>query len=89
MSSTCVALPIGVAVSVESVENVKPNTILVVIADKTGKQTVVKVVLESIPRDTPFLKLIASSSSQIDSEQSGCWVIIGGDLVWRSPCPLK
>lgn len=89
MSSTCVALPIGVAVSVESIENVKPNTILVVIADKTGKQTVVDVALESIPSDTPFLKLTASSSSQIESAQSGCWVIIGGDLVWRSPCPLE
>jgi hypothetical protein len=77
---------IGVEVPDNTLKNIGPNTVLVVISDDTGKVRVVKVDHQSIARDKPFLKVSAGSSPDTAHALGGCWKRIGGDLVWVNPC---
>ncbi|HOW76120.1 MAG TPA: hypothetical protein P5102_05045 [Candidatus Competibacteraceae bacterium] len=73
----------GVAVPVETLSNIQPNTILVVISDDQGKVSVVKVDPESVPTGTAILRVTATE----DQLQSGCWVRTNGSWKWKDPCP--
>ena len=74
---------IGVEVDIATLGNIKPNTVLVVISDDTGKVRVVKVDHQSIAKDKPFLQVAADDAAMA---LGGCWKIIGGVLVWVDPC---
>lgn len=60
---------------------IEPNTALVVVSDKTGKKTVLKIDLSLVSGDEVFIRGAAQSS--------GCWVWQDGKLVWKSPCNYK
>ncbi len=73
----------GVEVPFETVSNMAPNTVLVVIADDEGKIRVVKVDPSSMTEDEAFLKVTAHQ----EQPQAGCWVMVSGKLTWVDPCP--
>ena len=75
----------GVEVDVATLGNInlKPNMVLVVISDDTGKVRVVKIDHQSIAKDKPFLQVAADDAAMA---LGGCWKIIGGVLVWVDPC---
>ncbi len=75
----------GVEVDVATLGNInlKPNMVLVVISDDTGKVRVVKVDHQSIAKDKPFLQVAAGGAALA---AGGCWRRINGSLVWVSPC---
>ena len=76
----------GVEVPVETLSNIEPNTVLMVISDDQGKARAVKIDNSSIVTDEAFLKVTANSSDE-ESPQGGCWVRIGDHLAWVDPCP--
>ncbi len=76
----------GVEVPFETLSNIEPNTVLMVISDDQGKVRVVRVDHPSIVTDEAFLKVTANSSDE-EQPQGGCWVRIGSNLVWMDPCP--
>jgi hypothetical protein len=73
----------GVEVPVETLQNVKSHTTLLVFTDKSsGDIKVVQVDSDSIPKDEAFVRVNTS-----DSGQGGCWVCINSTFVWCDPCP--
>lgn len=66
----------GVEVSDKSLENIPPNTVLMVISDDKGAVKIVKIDLDSMPTNESLLRV-----------KGGCWVVINGKLVWKDPCP--
>ena len=73
----------GVEVPVEALDNVEPNTVLVVISDEQGRVKDVKIDPQSVVAGEAFLKITATEHQP----QAGCWVMVGGRLVWMDPCP--
>lgn len=73
----------GVEVPVDTLSNIQPNTILVVISDDQGKVRVVKVDPQSAPTGTAILRVAATE----DQLQGGCWVRTNGNWEWKDPCP--
>jgi hypothetical protein len=73
----------GVEVPVEALDNIEPNTVLVVISDEQGTVNVVKVDPSSLVDGDAFLRVTASQ----EQLQSGCWVMVNGKPVWMDPCP--
>ncbi|MCP5126103.1 MAG: hypothetical protein H6973_10905 [Gammaproteobacteria bacterium] len=73
----------GVEVPVEALDNVEPNTVLVVISDEQGRVKVVKIDPQSVVAGEAFLKVAAAENQP----QAGCWVFYGGKWVWIDPCP--
>lgn len=76
----------GIEVPVETLSNIEPNTVLVVISDNQGKVRVVKIDNSSMGTDEAFLKVTADIPDE-EPPQGGCWVRIGSNLVWMDPCP--
>lgn len=66
----------GVEFSDKSLENIPPNTVLMVISDDKGAVKIVKIDLDSMPTNESLLRV-----------KGGCWVIINGKLEWKDPCP--
>ncbi len=60
-----------------------PNTVLVAISDEKGAVDVIQINKDSIPKNESFVRVIASENQP----QSGCWVRINGNYVWKDPCP--
>lgn len=77
----------GVEVPVETLEKVDPNTVLLVISDDKGSVRVVKVDHHSISVNEAFLRVTANALEGGAQLQSGCWVRMNGQLVWKDPCP--
>lgn len=73
----------GVEAPFETLSNMEPNTVLVVIADNQGAVRVVKVDPSSMTEGEAFLKVTANE----EQPQAGCWVTINGKLTWVDPCP--
>ena len=73
----------GVAVPAETLSNIQPNTILMVISDQQGTIRVVKVDPQSAPTGTAILTVTATE----DPSQAGCWVRTNGGWEWKDPCP--
>lgn len=73
----------GVEVSIEALDKIEPNTVLVVISDAQGKVKVIKTNPSSMAEGDAFLRVAASQGQS----QSGCWVFINGMPVWKDPCP--
>lgn len=73
----------GIEVPVETLSDIEPNTVLVVLSDDEGKVRVVKVDPSSMAAGEAFLKVTASQ----EKPQAGCWVMINGNPVWKDPCP--
>lgn len=76
----------GVELPRETLNNIGPNMVLVVISDDKGQPRIVKVDRESIAEDKPFLKVTAGFSPDTARAQGGCWKRIGGNLIWVNPC---
>ncbi|MBK8533876.1 MAG: hypothetical protein IPL59_01405 [Candidatus Competibacteraceae bacterium] len=76
----------GVEVPVETLDNVDPDTVLIVISDENGGIRVVKVDHDSIPASESFLRVTANASNP-GQPQAGCWVLVSGKMVWMDPCP--
>ena len=74
----------GSAVSLEALSRPEANTVRVVITDADGKTHVVQLDPASINADQPFITVRASAGQ----DQSGCWVLVNGRLVWKDPCPV-
>lgn len=72
----------GVEVSLDTLKNVQPHTVLVVFSDQSGAIKVVQVDSDSIPKNEAFVRVNTS-----DSGQGGCWVCINSCFVWCDPCP--
>lgn len=66
----------GVEVPVDTLSEVEPNTVLMVISDENGKTKVVKVDRDSISQGESLVRVAG-----------GCWVLIEGRWVWKNPCP--
>lgn len=75
----------GIEVPVETLDNIEPDTVLVVISDENGGIRVVKVDHDSIPAGESFLRVIGNANDA--QPQSGCWVRSNGGMVWKDPCP--
>ena len=73
----------GVEVPPESLKHIEPNTIMVAISDKDGAVRVVKLDYSSIPKNESFIRVTGGTAE----EKGGCWVAIGGSLIWINPCP--
>ena len=73
----------GIEVPVETLSNIQPNTILVVISDHQGKIRVVKVDPQSAPTGSAILRAAATG----DPLPGGCWVRTNGSWEWKDPCP--
>lgn len=77
----------GVEVPVDSLNNLEPHSVLVVISDENGRIRMVKVDHDSIPTGESFLRVTAHASNP-EQLQGGCWVRIPGDgMEWKDPCP--
>ncbi len=68
----------GVEVSVDTLKNVQPNTVLVVFSDQSGAIKVVQVDNDSIPKGQSFVQVTG---------QGGCWVRTNSSFIWCDPCP--
>ena len=68
----------GVEVSIDTLKNVQPNTVLVVFTDQSGVIKVVKVDNDSIPKGQSFVQV---------NGQGGCWVCMNSYFEWFDPCP--
>jgi hypothetical protein len=66
----------GVEVPLDTIANVAPNTVLLIMIDENRKIHTVKVDHDSIPKGESLVRVA-----------SGCWVYIGGQRVWKNPCP--
>lgn len=77
----------GIEVPVEPLDQLEPNTVLVVISDEKGSVRVVKVDSHSIPANESFLRVTANAPESGEQPQGGCWVRVNGNLVWMDPCP--
>ncbi len=73
----------GVEVPAESLKNIPPNTAMVAIADEKGAVKVVKLDYSSIPQNESFIRVTGGTVEP----KGGCWVAIGGNLIWINPCP--
>lgn len=73
----------GVEMPAETLSNIQPNTILMVISDNQGTVRVVKVDPQSAPTGSAILTVTAAE----DSSKAGCWVRTNGGWEWRDPCP--
>ena len=67
----------GKEVPAETLSNIEPNTVLMVISDDKGKVKIVKVDHDSIPKDEALVRVAG-----------GCWIRINGTTVWLNPCPF-
>lgn len=73
----------GVEIPVDTLANIAPDTILMVISDEKGKIRVVRVDPQSVPLGQAILR-VAPSDHQ---SQGGCWVRNNGGWTWVDPCP--
>jgi hypothetical protein len=73
----------GIQAPVKTLDNIEPNTVLAVISDEQGTVSVVKGDPSSLVEGDAFLRVTASQ----EQLQSGCWVMVNGEPVWKDPCP--
>ena len=76
MKLTGVEVPFKATLQLQPDAKLQPNTVMVLISDDNGNVRQVEVDLNSIATNESFLKVAG-----------GCFVRIGGQLVWQNPCP--
>ncbi len=77
----------GIEVSFDTLSTLEPNTVFVVIVDQDGVNKLIKIDNQSFVDDEVVLRVTANTVSGSTQPQSGCYVWIGGQLVWVNPCP--
>lgn len=66
----------GVEVPLDTIANVAPYTVLLIITDENRKIHTVKIDHYSTPQDQPLVRVAG-----------GCWVRNNGGYKWVNPCP--
>lgn len=77
----------GAEVPFDTLSTLASNTILVVILDKDGIKKLVKIDNQSLPDNEVVLRVETGATTGEEKPQSGCYVWINGQWVWKDPCP--
>ena len=77
----------GVEVPFESLSNLEPDMVFVVVSDKDGVKKLIKVDNQSLPANEVVLRVKTDATTAGAQPQSGCYVWNGSGWVWKDPCP--
>ena len=77
----------GVDITKDSLKELKPDTMLVVVSDEDGKTKYIKIDNQTIADSELILRVKTDSASERAQRLSGCYVWNGLRYVWTNPCP--
>lgn len=77
----------GVDITTDPLQELKPDTMLVVVSDEDGKTKYIKIDNQSIADSELILRVKTDSANGRAQLRSGCYVWNGLRYVWTNPCP--